>query len=177
MALEQLDKEDASDPSDTDQTDMTDHTGKASFDFTKELNRLNEGGAHQSFVEQLENALKTPVQALTYHSDEDMPPIPALDVARMMEGGKVCHNSCLTFSISIEADTISKQHAHIARARANHHVRLSRNDSVLLASSFGSVRNPGVSEPFNYSNAANERASMEYLFMSKRILVSFTMYL
>ncbi|KAF8339103.1 uncharacterized protein EI90DRAFT_3118188 [Cantharellus anzutake] len=37
-----------------------DDTGKKSFDFTGELNRLNQGGVRLSFVEQLEEAFKTP---------------------------------------------------------------------------------------------------------------------
>ncbi|KAF8319179.1 uncharacterized protein EI90DRAFT_3132765 [Cantharellus anzutake] len=37
-----------------------DDTGKKSFDFTSELNRLNQGGVRLSFVEQLEEAFKTP---------------------------------------------------------------------------------------------------------------------
>ena len=41
-----------------------DDTGKKSFDFTGELNRLNEGGVRLSFVEQLEEAFKTPHEFL-----------------------------------------------------------------------------------------------------------------
>ena len=37
-----------------------DDMGKKSFDFTSELNHLNEGGVWLSFEEQLEEAFKTP---------------------------------------------------------------------------------------------------------------------
>lgn len=40
--------------------DREDDTGKNSFDFTGEINRLNQGGARISFVEQLEAAFKVP---------------------------------------------------------------------------------------------------------------------
>lgn len=64
LVLEQLEEEDSPSRSNTD---LTDHTCKTSFDFTKELDRLNEGGSRMSFVAQLENTFKTPVR-LSYHS-------------------------------------------------------------------------------------------------------------
>ena len=43
-----------------DERDRGDDTGKQSFDFTREINRLNQGGARESFVEQLEAAFRVP---------------------------------------------------------------------------------------------------------------------
>ena len=43
-----------------DERDRGDDTGKESFDFTREINRLNQGGARESFVEQLEAAFRVP---------------------------------------------------------------------------------------------------------------------
>lgn len=262
-ALEQLEEEDS--PSHSD-TDLTDHTGKTSFDFTKELDRLNEGGSRMSFVAQLENAFKTPVRS-SYHSAEDMPPIPALGLHSMLapkeqvsldlrsdsiintdsasqqstttanapaqnghkRGSEVFQSfssnstayaianldlslvhpvrepktSSATIvatepvqnspkpkkpehvraaslsdsldasmaalanlnlslvhpskprphSTSLESNTTSKRHARIAKARAQRRVLVSQNSSVLSTSSFGSVRNPGVPDPFEYGVA------------------------
>ena len=47
-------------PSDDDAGFRDDDTGKKGFDFTGELNRLNQGGTRLSFVEQLEVAFQTP---------------------------------------------------------------------------------------------------------------------
>ena len=43
-----------------DERDREDDTGKKSFDFTGEINRLNRGGARTSFVEQLAAAFRVP---------------------------------------------------------------------------------------------------------------------
>ena len=67
--------------SDGSGSDRGDDTGKASFDFTKELNRLNQGGTRQSFVEQLENAFKTPVETRRTLDLDNMPPVPMLNLS------------------------------------------------------------------------------------------------
>ena len=61
----------------------SDEDTKKSFDFTGELRNLNESGAsdHRSFVEQLENAFRTPAKVdLCYdfgnHLRADVPPVP-----------------------------------------------------------------------------------------------------
>jgi hypothetical protein len=43
-----------------DERDCGDDTGRKSFDFTREINRLNQGGTRESFVEQLEAAFRVP---------------------------------------------------------------------------------------------------------------------
>lgn len=43
-----------------DERDREDDTGKKGFDFTREINRLNQGGARTSFVEQLAAAFRVP---------------------------------------------------------------------------------------------------------------------
>ena len=68
-------------------SDVTsDEDTKKSFDFTGEIRMLNESGAsdRQSFVEQLENAFKTPARIdLRYNLPDnatDIPPVPALPI-------------------------------------------------------------------------------------------------
>jgi serine/arginine repetitive matrix protein 2 len=53
---------------------------KRSFDFTGELEKLNESGAsdRRSFIEQLENAFRTPAKVDLQYDFEDLPPIPKL---------------------------------------------------------------------------------------------------
>ncbi|KAG7090453.1 hypothetical protein E1B28_009569 [Marasmius oreades] len=82
--------------------DESDHT-KKSFDFTGELNKLNESGAsdRRSFVEQLENAFKTPAKvdlrcdfAVTgLHAD--VPPLPPLP--SMLQTQSVPENVSVSF--------------------------------------------------------------------------------
>ncbi|KAH0838886.1 hypothetical protein J3R83DRAFT_7313 [Lanmaoa asiatica] len=54
---------------------------KKSFDFTGELQKLNESGAsdRRSFIEQLENAFRTPAKVDLRYDFEDLPPIPKLN--------------------------------------------------------------------------------------------------
>lgn len=54
---------------------------KRSFDFTGELQKLNESGAsdRHSFIEQLENAFRTPAKVDLRYDFEDLPPIPKLN--------------------------------------------------------------------------------------------------
>ena len=66
-------------------TNTSDEDTKKSFDFTGELKKLNESGAsdRRSFVEQLENAFRTPAKVdLRYdfggHLRVDVPPVPNL---------------------------------------------------------------------------------------------------
>ncbi|KAG8935421.1 hypothetical protein FRC01_000028 [Tulasnella sp. 417] len=80
-SLDTLDEEDSLSASDED---ITDHTGRSSFDFTKELNRLNEGGSRQSFVEQLANTWKPPSQSTGTRAAQEMPPLPSLDFLRQI---------------------------------------------------------------------------------------------
>ena len=71
-------------PGDSDVT--SDEDTKKSFDFTGEIRMLNESGAsdRRSFVEQLENAFRTPARIdLKYTFPEhtvDIPPVPSLPV-------------------------------------------------------------------------------------------------
>jgi serine/arginine repetitive matrix protein 2 len=53
---------------------------KRSFDFTGELQRLNESGAsdRRSFIEQLENAFRTPAEVDLRCDFEELPPVPKL---------------------------------------------------------------------------------------------------
>ena len=53
---------------------------KKSFDFTGELRRLNESGAsdRRSFIEQLENAFRTPAKIDLRYEFKDLPPVPKL---------------------------------------------------------------------------------------------------
>jgi len=53
---------------------------KRSFDFTGELQKLNESGAsdRRSFIEQLENAFRTPAKVDLQYDFGDLPPIPKL---------------------------------------------------------------------------------------------------
>ncbi|KAF8425040.1 hypothetical protein L210DRAFT_3489659 [Boletus edulis BED1] len=53
---------------------------KRSFDFTGELQKLNESGAsdRRSFIEQLENAFRTPAKIDLRYDFEDLPPVPKL---------------------------------------------------------------------------------------------------
>ncbi|KAG8897872.1 hypothetical protein FRC00_003709, partial [Tulasnella sp. 408] len=80
-SLDTLDEEDNLSASDED---ITDHTGRSSFDFTKELNRLNEGGSRHSFVEQLANTWKAPSQSNVFRPTQEMPPLPSLDFLRQI---------------------------------------------------------------------------------------------
>lgn len=54
---------------------------KRSFDFTGELQKLNESGAsdRHSFIEQLENAFRTPAHVDLRNDFDDLPPIPKLN--------------------------------------------------------------------------------------------------
>ena len=68
-------------------TNTSDEDTKKSFDFTGELKKLNESGAsdRRSFVEQLENAFRTPAKVdLRYdfgsHLHVDVPPVPSIPV-------------------------------------------------------------------------------------------------
>lgn len=49
-----------------DKRDRGDDTGKKSFDFTREINRLNQGGVRESFVEQLEAAFRVPDESTAH---------------------------------------------------------------------------------------------------------------
>ncbi|KIO17120.1 hypothetical protein M407DRAFT_229273 [Tulasnella calospora MUT 4182] len=80
-SLDTLDEEDSLSASDED---ITDHTGRSSFDFTKELNRLNEGGSRRSFVEQMANTWKAPSQSTGHRATQEMPPLPSLDFLRQI---------------------------------------------------------------------------------------------
>ena len=53
---------------------------KKSFDFTVELQKLNESGAsdRHSFIEQLENAFRTPAKIDLRYDFEELPPVPKL---------------------------------------------------------------------------------------------------
>jgi serine/arginine repetitive matrix protein 2 len=53
---------------------------KRSFDFTGELQKLNESGAsdRRSFIEQLDNAFRTPAKIDLRYDFEDLPPVPKL---------------------------------------------------------------------------------------------------
>ena len=53
-----------------------DDTGKKSFDFTGELNRLNQGGVGLSFVEQLEEAFNVSFPILAPHQSRARLPLP-----------------------------------------------------------------------------------------------------
>ena len=57
---------------------------KRSFDFTGELQKLNESGAYdrRSFIEQLENAFRTPAKVDLRYDIGDLPPIPQLPTLR-----------------------------------------------------------------------------------------------
>ncbi|KAL4261714.1 hypothetical protein AB1N83_006845 [Pleurotus pulmonarius] len=79
-----IDEEDNHADIDAGQSSSDDDDTKKSFDFTGELKVLNESGAsdRRSFVEQLENAFKTPAK-LEFKFGEaflqvDVPPVPAL---------------------------------------------------------------------------------------------------
>ncbi|KAF7437378.1 hypothetical protein PC9H_004217 [Pleurotus ostreatus] len=79
-----VDEEDNHTDIDAGQSSSDDDDTKKSFDFTGELKVLNESGAsdRRSFVEQLENAFKTPAK-LEFKFGEaflqvDVPPVPAL---------------------------------------------------------------------------------------------------
>ena len=70
------------DDDESDSSSLEENDTKRSFDFTGELKKLSEtAGTHRhSFVEQLENAFRTPAK---YHldrfgSDEDIPPVPTV---------------------------------------------------------------------------------------------------
>lgn len=90
-------------PSDSD-------TGK-SFDFTGELKRLHESGAsdRHSFVEQLENAFRTPARVdLDFHLDDrnflrpEVPPVPPLPLEhRSTPGEDIVPQSVSEFDVSI----------------------------------------------------------------------------
>ena len=74
--------------------EVTDEDTKKSFDFTGELKKLNESGAsdRRSFVEQLENAFRTPAKVdLRYdfggHLRADVPPVPIVPVNFSTSGG------------------------------------------------------------------------------------------
>ncbi|KDQ08028.1 hypothetical protein BOTBODRAFT_585669 [Botryobasidium botryosum FD-172 SS1] len=56
------DVDESSDEDEDQRRSCEDDTGKRSFDFTGELNQLNKAGVRTSFVEQLENAFKTPLR-------------------------------------------------------------------------------------------------------------------
>ncbi|KAG9000392.1 hypothetical protein FRB90_011833, partial [Tulasnella sp. 427] len=79
--LNALDEEDNSSGS---EEDITNHTGRSSFDFTKELNRLNEGGSRHSFVEQLANTFKPTSHPAAPRAPPEMPPLPSLDFLRQI---------------------------------------------------------------------------------------------
>ncbi|KAF8416855.1 hypothetical protein L210DRAFT_3511592 [Boletus edulis BED1] len=53
---------------------------KRSFNFTGELQKLNESGAsdRRSFIEQLENAFRTPAKIDLHYDFKDLPPVPKL---------------------------------------------------------------------------------------------------
>ncbi|KAG8863271.1 hypothetical protein FRB96_008762 [Tulasnella sp. 330] len=78
MQLSEVDDEEipSSPSSSSSEGGRTDDTGRSDFDFTVELNRLNRGGARQSFVEELENAFKSSADDLTFFPTGDMPPLP-----------------------------------------------------------------------------------------------------
>lgn len=61
-----------------DKGDDSDNETRSSFDFTQELNRLNKGGARQSFVKQLQNVFRPPT-GMTVESFEDIPPVPTVN--------------------------------------------------------------------------------------------------
>ncbi|KAG9038638.1 hypothetical protein FRB95_000227 [Tulasnella sp. JGI-2019a] len=54
----------------------SDDTGRSDFDFTQELDRLNKGGARQSFVEQLGHVFESPADDMPFLPAEDAPPLP-----------------------------------------------------------------------------------------------------
>ena len=62
---------------------------KQSFDFTGELRKLNESGAsdRRSFVEQLENAFRTPARVDLRYGFEVPPPLPEMPLGMMKLGG------------------------------------------------------------------------------------------
>ena len=75
-----IDEEGHNDDDESDSSSLEENDTKRSFDFTGELKKLSEsaGTRRHSFVEQLENAFRTPAK---YHldrfgPDEDIPPVP-----------------------------------------------------------------------------------------------------
>lgn len=92
-----VDDEQQSDPDESDSPSMEENDTKRSFDFTSELKRLSESaGSHRhSFMEQLENAFRTPAkydldgfdgfgQFVPYEDVPPMPPIPTVTSSRRL---------------------------------------------------------------------------------------------
>jgi serine/arginine repetitive matrix protein 2 len=66
---------------DIDGMNTSDEDTKNTFDFTGELKNLNDSGGsdRRSFVEQLENAFRTPAKVdLCYDFRADVPPVPGV---------------------------------------------------------------------------------------------------
>ncbi|KAI0051553.1 hypothetical protein FA95DRAFT_1580533 [Auriscalpium vulgare] len=78
--------DDADNHADIDGSEVSDDDTKKSFDFTGELQKLNESGGsdRRSFVEQLESAFRTPAKfdldGFGQFTPEDAPPVPTLPV-------------------------------------------------------------------------------------------------
>ena len=80
-----MDEVQPDDPDESDSSSLEENDTKRSFDFTSELKRLSESaGTHRlSFVEQLEDAFRTPAKYSLdgfshFGMEEDVPPIPPL---------------------------------------------------------------------------------------------------
>ncbi|KAF8325982.1 uncharacterized protein EI90DRAFT_3231074, partial [Cantharellus anzutake] len=153
-----------------------DDTGKKSFDFTGELNRLNQGGVRLSFVEQLEEAFKTPQVFLSdsgsaseSHAispvslDWELPVEPKANLNRTGELNGGFQFGKPTTPLNITVPPMKGLHSRTNTETSNlsaHEIELledldasighSRGESVMSISSLGSIIDSGVSDPFGY---------------------------